>query len=53
MYLAAERGYQKIAIETDCKNVELLWESKNEDKTMGYHILCEMKEIAGNFQGCK
>ena len=53
MCLAEEKGFVKVEIVTDYKNVVDLQNSRAGEKTTGFHILCEMKDLATHFQGCK
>ena len=48
---AKEEGYQSIIIETDCFNAKNLWEARQVDRSIGYHILQEMQEEILSFHG--
>ena len=51
--VAVERGITKLVVETDCSNVKSMWDSKLGERSVNFHILCEMKTLVNNLQGFK
>lgn len=51
MLLAKEKKLQQVVIETDCQNIQTLWESKQGERTVGVYVLCEMRTLVSCFQG--
>lgn len=49
--MAQEMGLQQVEIETDCQEIQRLWEAPQ--KSTGFHLIREMKEMSTLFQGFK
>jgi ribonuclease HI len=49
--VAKVHGFSHVILETDSQVVVSMWNRTDSNKSVGYHIIGEIKEVVGSFQG--